>query len=376
MNHPVDPKKRILFVIASLGRGGAERVLVHLLNNLDRTKYDVRLVLFENIQGYQKDLDPSVDLICLNIKKRLDYFKIPLGLGKIIKDYDPQYVVSFLDVVNNMVIISRLFVKKKFKVILSERNHPDKALINVRIRWVKKLLKRFTYPMADRIISVSKETEMVLKEKYKVSAEKLITISNPVPIELIRSKQQEKIDHPFFQDDNVQVIISAGRLTQQKRHDRLLRAFSSVKKEHDRVRLIILGEGELLHYLQDLAKLLKIEKSVDFVGFRANPYAWFSKSDLFVLSSDFEGFPNVLVEAMACGIPVISTNCTSSAGVIITDGNNGVLVPLEDEAKLGESMLKLLRDEKLRATFISNGTKKVEEFSVHNIIAQYEKCFD
>jgi len=134
----------------------------------------------------------------------------------------------------------------------------------------------------------------------------LKTIYNPISLREIEEKFREKIDHPFFKDNNA-VVVSAGRFVIQKRFDRLLKAFSLLKKQQENACLIILGKGELHDKLKILVSRLNLDKCVDFVGFKFNPYAWISRADIFVLSSDWEGCPNVIIEAMACGLPIIGT---------------------------------------------------------------------
>ncbi len=146
-----------------------------------------------------------------------------------------------------------------------------------------------------------------------------------------------------------------------------------MEKNKKNVYLIILGEGILRKELEILASKLNINKCVDFVGFKFNPYAWIAKADIFVLSSDFEGLPNVVIEAMACGTPVISTDCASGPNELITNGKNGILVPTVDENALAEAMGTLLRNENLRKKFSKRARKRAEDFRIEKIIPQYEE---
>ena len=368
-------KKKITFIIPSLVSGGAERVLIHLINHLNNEKYSICLVLFEDILDYKEDLRFSGEIVCLDKKSRWDFFKLIFKLRKTLRTYQPDVVLSFLYYTNIVTVMASLFLKRKFKLILCERNYPPEYLPKIRLGYLKKWLMRFTYRKADKILTVSKSIARVLEEDFNIKSEKIKTIYNPVVLEEIKDKYQKEMKHPFFEDERAQIIISVGRLVEQKRVDRLLRAFSLVRKKQDRVYLIILGEGELRKELENLSLELRVDKWTDFVGFQSNPYAWIRKADIFVLSSDFEGFPNVILEAMACGTPVVSTDCPSGPNEIIVNGKNGILVPTEDEKAMAEAILKLLTNDNLRKRFFEEGKKKAETLRIEKILPQYEELF-
>ncbi len=369
-------KKKLLFVISSLGGGGAERVMVHLINHLDKNRYDILLVIFEEILDYQKDFGSTPEIICLDKTNRWHFFKIILKLRKIITHFQPNVVMSFLGYTNIVTVLASLFfTRRKFDLILSERSYPPKSSPTAHFDLLGRMLRIFAYRRADMIVCNSNHTKSAIEKDFHIRSEKVKTIYNPVTLQEIRAKAQERVTHSFFQNEGAKVIIGVGRLAEAKRFDRLLRAFSLVRREEENVRLIIVGKGRLQRELEDLASQLKISEWVDFVGFQSNPYAWISKSDILVLSSDFEGLPNVLLEAMACGVPVVSTDCLTGPSEIITNGKNGILVPVSDEKELTEAVLTLLKDEGLRRRFSIEGRKRAEDFRVEKIIPQYEKLF-
>jgi len=353
-------KKKIMFEIGSLSGGGAERVMVNLINHLDKKRYDILLLTHENKNVYKKDLHSYIKIINLNKKSRLDFFKLILKTMKIMRNYQPDAVLSMLYYSNIIVLLANLFLRRDYKIIISEHNYPRKYLPKSRLSYLKKYLMKLTYRKANSIVAVSEKIKRVLEEDFNVQSERIKTIYNPLPLEIIRSKSQKEVKDSFYKDKNAQVIISVGRLIEQKRFDRLLRALALVRKKNNSVRLIILGIGELQKELETLASQLKINKWVDFVGFKSNPYAWIAKADIFVLSSDYEGFPMVILEAMACHVPVISTDCPSGPGEIISNGKNGMLVSPANEKALADAMLTLLEDENLR---------------IEKILPKYEELF-
>ncbi|TKJ33549.1 MAG: glycosyltransferase [Planctomycetes bacterium B3_Pla] len=375
MNSASVSKKRLLFVIPSLVAGGAERVLIRLINHLDENKYDILLAVFEDKMDCASDLKSTVKIVCLNKKRgRRDFFNLILRLRKAIVSFKPAAVVSFIAFTNIVTVIATLFPKKISRVIISERSYHRTYLPLSRLKHLRRTLMKVTYRKADKIVTVSKSIKEALEQDFGIQSQKIVCIYNPVPVEEIRDKSKDSVGHPLLTEKN-KVIVAAGRLEHEKRFDRLLRMFSSIREEHEDARLIILGSGTLLKPLQDLASQLNIGKWVDFVGYKSNPYAWISKADVFVLSSDREGLPNAILEAMACGVPVVATDCLSGPSEIITHSINGLLVPPADEQALAESVSRLLQDNALHQKLSQEGMKRAEDFVSENILPQYEQLF-
>jgi glycosyltransferase involved in cell wall biosynthesis len=368
-------KKKILFISISLAGGGAEKILVYLINCLDKAKYDRRLFLFERKLDYLKELDSSVPIVCCDRKSRWDFLKIILKLIKTLRRYNPDIVISLFDYSNIVTILAALFSRVKCRLIICEHLYRSESYKQSKFGYLKKIFVRYTYRKADKIVVVSKNIKRFLIRQFGLSHERIQVIYNPIPFSEIVKKSKEKVDHPFITDEKVQVIIAVGRMARQKRFDRLIRAFSMALKTQENLRLLLLGKGELEIELKLLAKKLKVEKYIDFVGFKANPYAWMAKSDVFALSSEREGFPNVLVEAMVCGVSVVSTDCLSGPNEIIDNNKNGFLVPEENEELLGEALLKLVRDVELRRKFSKAGKIFAEKLSVEKTLPKYEELF-
>ena len=164
-----------------------------------------------------------------------DFLKLIFKLRKIICDYKPDSVISHLQYTNIVAVLSSLFLRRKYTLLLSEHSYPRKYLAKDQLRYLKRCLMNLTYKKADRIIAVSKEIKKVLEEDFSIQPEKAKAIYNPVPLEEIREKSQEEAEHPFFKNKNAQVIISVGRFVESKRFDVLLRAFSLVRKKQKEV---------------------------------------------------------------------------------------------------------------------------------------------
>ncbi|GJL77354.1 MAG: N-acetylgalactosamine-N,N'-diacetylbacillosaminyl -diphospho-undecaprenol 4-alpha-N-acetylgalactosaminyltransferase [Nitrospinaceae bacterium] len=367
-------RKKLLLIIPQLSRGGAERVITYIASFLSQEKYEISLILYEKKGGFLDQLPKNVRIFDFKKQAPWDFIKLICLTRKVVKEAEPDVVLSFLFFSNIITGLSVVFLKRKFRLIFSERNYLPEYLRKIRFGWIKKWLTIFSYRRADLIVPNSKVSGAALEKVFNVPAEKIRTIYNPIDLESVISRSQEDVTHPFFAGGH-QVIIGVGRLEEQKRFDRLLRAFAVVRKKNENARLVVLGEGKLRNKLSEWVSQQNLNPSVEFVGSQENPYAWISKAELFVLSSDFEGFPNVLLEAMACETPVVSTDCLSGPSEIITHGENGMLIPTQNESALAEAIHELLNQKELRHKFSKEGRKRVEQFKMQEILPQYEALF-
>jgi glycosyltransferase involved in cell wall biosynthesis len=200
------------------------------------------------------------------------------------------------------------------------------------------MLEHYFYPWADAIVAVSKGVADDLARVARLPRDRIKVIYNPVVTEALFRKAEEPLEHPWFLSGCPPVILGVGRLTAAKDFPTLIRAFARVR-ESQLARLLILGEGEKRDSLEKLVRELRLERDVSMPGFMDNPYAYMRKSSIFVLSSCWEGLPNVLIEAMACGCQVISTNCPSGPEEILRGGHYGKLVPVGDAEALAKAIL-------------------------------------
>lgn len=368
-------KVKILLIISSLHQGGAERVITYLASYLSNDKYEISLILYEKIGEYLGEIPDYVRIYDFQKESSWDFLKLIFRTRQVIKEIRPDIVLSFLFYTNIVTGLAVCFLRRKFKVLFSERSYPPEYLRRTTFGWIKKWLIIFTYRTADLIITNSKNTKIALEKYFYVDPEKVKTIYNPIALSEVIARSRDEISHPFFEKNISQVIISVGRLAESKRFDRLLRVFSLVRKNNQGVSLIVVGEGEQRTDLYDLAVQLSVHESVDFVGFKENPWAWISRADLYVLPSDYEGFPNVLLEAMACETPIVSTDCLSGPRELITDGKNGLLVPTLDEEGMAVAVDRLLNDKELRRGFSREGLKKIDDYRIDKILPQYERLF-
>lgn len=366
-------KKKILFVIPSLAGGGAERVLVHLLRHLDRNRFNPSVVVFSSKNDYQEEIHENVNIILLEKRKRTSFFGIIKSLSKIIKKESPFIICSFLTYANYLSVLEKSLSGSKARLFLTEHANLSVDLKHENFQLIKKIMIRTLYPKADWIITVSNGVKKDIVSNFGIPEEKCRVIYNPVDIDRIQALAMEEVSHIWFKEE-MPVLTACGRLTIQKNYPMLLRSIKAVSTEIA-VRVIVLGEGEKRTELEAYAKKLGIHNNVAFLGFQKNPFKFMANSDLFVSSSLWEGFSNVLIEAMTCGIPVISTNCPSGPNEIITHEANGLLVPVNDKNAMAEAILRLLKDEPLRKNLAEAGRKRAEDFRVEKIVKKYEALF-
>lgn len=375
--------KKVVILINSLDGGGAERVVTTLLNNLVN-EYECHLILIENKISYE--LDKKINVINLsedlNQNGIIKLIRLPLiayKLNKVIKKYKFSQVTSFLYRSNYVNILAKYL--SKHKCIISERIAPSSMYEDNSISSkISKILIKNLYNKADKIISVSKAIENDLLKNFNINVKQNV-IYNPYDIEKIKELSEISISYNIEKEKS---IITIGSLGKRKNHSLLINAFSKIDDEE--YKLYILGKGEEEINLKILIKNLNLEKRVIFLGFDSNPYKYLSKCSIFVLASNSEGFPNVLVEAMLCGCSVISTDCLSGPREILTLNSNinfklkdkleladyGILTPLKNIEIMKEAINLLINNENLRKTYQEMAKKRGNEFRIEKIIKQYE----
>lgn len=363
-------KKKILFFLFSLNGGGAERTTVNIINNLNKDKYNIILVLGTNKNNdYGELIDDKVKIhILKSAKLRYCLFK----LNKVIREEKPDLLFSTINSNNIILLLAKLLFFKSIPVVVRETSNRTKS---GKVNFVNRLLTSYLYnKFSSKIIALSNGVRDDLINNFYIDKNKVKVIYNPVEIDKIKKMSKEKV-YDFEKRSNEKVVIAVGRLVDAKDYETLFRAFKLVLEKVNS-RLIVLGKGPLESDLKHFSKTLGIEKFINFMGFKSNPYKYMEKADVFVLSSKWEGFGHVIVEAMATETPVISTNCQSGPSEIIGKNENGMLVPVGDPKKLANAIVTLLNDRKLMMQYITKGKKRALDFNASIIVKEYEDLFD
>ncbi len=336
MEKKMDKKKRIVFVLAQLVGGGAEKVTMNIMSSLDKTLFDIHLIVMDK-KGPSFDLIPdNVTLHDLKIPKTiLSVFK----LRRKIFEINPDIVFSSLIRTHITLFLALLATKSRPIVIMRSPNSPKLLLQNRELPLIKKLLLDSAYKKSDYILAQTPEMKDELIFFHKIEKSKVLVFLNPVNIRDIE-KKLNNISSPFTNEHDINVVAS-GRITEQKGFDTLIKAFSKVLKTNSNFHLYIIGEdvtGEKEKLLK-MAQELKIEKHIHFLGFQKNPYRYYYFSDLFVLSSRWEGLPNTVLENLYLNKPIIATHCIPYMSKLITDGKNGLLVDVDNIEELADAIL-------------------------------------
>ena len=357
-------KHQITIFIPSLGGGGAERIMVTIANMLALNGYSVDLVLARAEGPYLAEVSTAVNIVDLKASRLLfSFFKLVSYLRRV----RPQTILSAMNYVNVLVIIANHFSRSKARVIVSERANLSQTQSHSRDfrQFIMPFLIKLTYPYADGIVANSNGVADDLSKRTSLVRDNIKVIYNPVKIERIQYLANEPVDHPWINSKEIPVLVGVGRLVEQKGFHVLISALSKVIKQQT-VRLIILGEGKIRRELENQINNLGLGDYVCLPGFVANPYSWLAKARLFVFSSLWEGCPNALLEALACGVPVVSTNCQSGPAEILEGGLWGRLVPPGDRDALASAIIEVLG-----APSHPNLSSRVVDFDHRKIFYQY-----
>ena len=292
----------------------------------------------------------------------------PFKLFKLINSLSPDLIISFMDFANVSSIITKLLFKIKTPLICSVRTNPEIAYKkkNRHIYYLIKLLYKLR--IVNKIVSVSHDLQEILEKEFRINRQKLFTINNGIELEKIKKLQDGyEIDYKeIFENKKIIKYITIGRLAEEKGHKVLIEAFSKVKSKIDNSKLVIIGTGPLKQQIEVQIKDKDLKNDVILLGLRKNPYKYLVKSDIFVLSSKHEGFPNVLLEALACGLPIISTDCKTGPREILNNGNFGFLVKVNDPEDLARKMIFLAKDKVLLNKYSKKSKERAKIFDIKN----------
>lgn len=356
-------KKQVTLFVGSLAGGGAEGVCVTVANGLAQNEWDVTLVILnlKNAVNLVR-LDPKVKLIDLKVSQVRYSFR---STYKYFRN-NKSPVLVFDHLLSTILILARKASRSKFKIISRNINTLSLEMKNYKsffYRFIASKLIHTFYPQVDYVINQSQGMQDDLISMYPALKDKTSFIHNPV---------NEKFQ--YFTDaipelNSRQYFLCVGRLERQKALHKAIKAFSIFQKSHPQFRLKIIGIGSQLTSLTEIAKDLGVLESIDFLGFEANVLPYYLNARSTLLTSLYEGFPNVLVESISVGTPVISFDCKSGPSEIIVEGLNGYLIKEDDIDSFALSMNKLISSN-LNSESIIRSSKP---FQIQSIIKKYEE---
>ena len=379
--------KRIALVLPDLGGGGAERSTLGIARGLLARGYTVDLVLFEATNAYPNETPREAGLLVRKspcAQRFRDWTRRAPGFGirrtltlgirlidllgnvRFITDYiereRPDVLFASLGEAKVSALLARFFVSPHPIVIPIMRNVVMNRSFPLRI------LYRFLFPAADRVVAISEGVTDSLVEDLGVPRKKIVRIYNPAARPEIRALASEIPGHSWLSEPGSPVFLSVGRLVQAKDFMTLLRAFHRVSSSRP-ARLIILGEGPQRKLLESFVRETGMTEKVSLPGWVSNPYAYMRRASVFVVSSRYEGLSLVLIEALACGCPAVSTDCPSGPAEILCNGEFGPLVPVGDDAALAAAMEHMLDNPPDKAAL----TARAQHFSVEACAERYDQ---
>lgn len=371
-------KKKILIIVPNLKIGGGQERAASLLTKGLSKKYKVFIITYNN---YKNHYSIKGEHFSLNEKLRR-YGKIPIipniirpfRIFKLILFLKPDIILSIGDFSNIFIIITKLLFRINITLIIAIHVNPKMQYYKNRASYLNYLIKiLYRLKTVNKIITVSKEIQYILSNDYKIQVSKLKTIYNGIETDEIKKKKVKKIleHNEIFDNKSVMKFITIGRLSEEKGHKYLIDAFSKVKKEIENSKLILIGSGPLKHILEMQIKRKALEEDIILLGLKKNPYKYLGKSDIFVFSSKNEGFPTVLLESLACGLPIISTDCKTGPKEILNNGRFGFLVKVMDVDDLAEKMIYLAKNPNLIKIFSKKSIERAKFFDVEKMISEW-----
>ncbi|MCU0526340.1 MAG: glycosyltransferase [Elainella sp. Prado103] len=404
-------KLKVLFFTASLGGGGAERHLLRLINHLDRQQVCPLLALTKAGGSYEVDLRRDVPIHFLKTGKiassTLQMIRSIIPLRRLMQAEQPDLICSVMTHANLVAILATMGLKQPPKVVISVQNPPSIQSKNWLVKWFLLSLLPWLYPKADRTIALSEGVAVDLVQLVPQIRDRIQVIYNAGYDEQVLAAAQQplpsdlQVPHPL--------VVACGRLTPQKDFLTLLDAFAEVNRRRSvptvleprtvlaaqssipssslvaqpsnslqqasPAHLWIIGEGSQRLILEKKIRELDLEDRVKLLGFQQNPFQWMRSADIFVLSSIYEGFGNVLVEAMACGTPVIATDCPAGPREIIQHEVNGLLVPVGNVDAIANAIVHLLTYPKWREKLSDGGQVRAKKFHSQTIAMEYAAMF-
>lgn len=379
-------KRRIAILMPALQAGGTERFVSNFITRLNE-EFEIHLVLFDRVLEYQLPDAQIVKILDGNSLKGsnfLNILKIPIlavRFKRYCDHHDISLAISYLNRPNFVACVARK-IGLKARLIINERTYTpvyysDKKLSGK----IGNFLVSKLYPLADHILSNSKRINYALMHHYGVP-NRYGVIENIIDLEQVSHQKQLPVEDISFEPFT---FVTVANLKEGKNHEMLISAFHAMNRAD--CQLVVIGKGRLREKLENMVLNLGLEDKVKFLGYQENPFKYISRSDCFVFPSDFEGFPNVLIEALACGIAVISTDCLSGPRELLAPETDfmmqnteslefaefGVLVPVGNKDILTAAMLKVRDDDSLRISLSSKAETRAADFDSKIVVEDLRK---
>lgn len=380
-----DRRESIALLISSFRAGGGERVMIDVANQLARTGHGVDLLVLKPVGQYESQVDTRVRVVSLDARR------IILSLPKLMKYMTherPSTLLALDEYTHLLALIAKRVTGVPVRVVLRVGNMYSELFARYEgvSAYVLPFLIRRLYKHADAMIAVSKGVKDEVVRITGIDEARVAVIYNPKPLDEIRTKAQEDIDHPWFTDRSGPVIVSVGRLRVQKNFPVLIQAFAKLPPDAP-ARLMIVGAGREEGRLRTLIEKLGLTEKVALVGYVDNPYRFMAHAIVVVSASLWEGMPNGILEAMASGAAIVASDCDSGPREILAPDSDyrtrlttgveyaahGVLVAVNDEEALAQALERMLTDTDLRTAYRKQSMARIQDFNQDTLLPEYER---
>jgi glycosyltransferase involved in cell wall biosynthesis len=362
MSKRINSNAKVFIFIPSLLGGGAERVSVNLANCMAEMGIVVTLIVATRHGKYWEQINPEVKVI--RLQNRFAVFSL-MPLLRLIREQKPDVVLSTLKAANVLVSMLRAFFLKNIRVAIREAGVFQQP--NDIAAWIYFFLQKVFYRHADVFIVNSSDTLNSFLFSGITLPQNKVVLANPVYNQSLLEQAKVPIDHLWFKNKTTPIVAGIGRFVRYKGFDILINAVGILKSRGMTIRCILLGEGPEFENLKAMTRELRIENSIDFLGFDINPYRWLSRVDILVLPSRVESFGNVMIEALALDIPVVAANCPGGVAEVLNYGEWGSLFKTEDAEELANALVRQLSFKEAR----KNSKTRAYDFEIHAVTNMY-----
>ncbi len=373
---------KLLFLLPTFTFGGAERTSLNLLKGMDKNRFRIHLATSRNIYQYFERIeiekfiaieDLGLDAWFKSLKR---FLSDVLKVASLLKTEKPDLAFGMMHYPSSLLVFAKKLYNLKVKIIVSPRGPSTEYLRHFEHKFLRKVYLKWIFGFfcryADGIVISSAGMKKECIRDYHAIPDRVEVIPNSIDMNDIKIKAEEEID--LDMPAEFKYIATSGRLEREKNIPILLKAFSELRRE-EKIKLLVIGDGSERKKLERLSHELDIREDVIFVGYQNNPYKFIRRSDIFVHTCLFEGFANVIIEAMACKVPVVAVNCPYGPRDIIKHEENGFLVPMDDEKALIDVLLILADNKELRDFIAKRGFERAMDFSVKKMVDGYQSFF-
>ena len=371
-----DGRRRICFVLPSLNGGGAERAAVQILNGLDPARWQRSMFLFAREGPYLAEVDPGVAISSAEAASRFGKWN---ALRSFIAAERPEIVMAFLSFFS--VLGAARAAHSGAKVIFNLQTPMSAFLTDADYHWRRGWHKaafaavaRVGYAAADLIVATSRGVADDLTAEFGIDPDRIEVLANPVDLDRVRAAVAEPIDDSVLPQGAGPLIVAAGRLADAKNYPLMIESFALLRQRMP-ARLCILGQGEGEQSLRQLIAERGLQDVVRLAGFQPNPWKYIARADMFLLTSRYEGFGNVLIEAMACGVPVVATTSPGTRD-IVRSGIDGLLVDAHSPHAVSAALIDLLQDPAKLAAMATAARDGAARFATPAVVAKYDAVME